>query len=40
VHLAGVAVVELAQLEVDDHQAAQAAEEEQQVDPEPAIADA
>jgi hypothetical protein len=40
VHLAGVGVVELAELEIHDDQTSQAAVKEQQVDPEPAIADA
>jgi hypothetical protein len=40
VHLAGVGVIELAHLEVDNDEAAQTAMEEQQVDPEPAITDA
>ena len=40
VHLAGVGVRELAELEVDDDQAAQAPVEEEQVDPVPLVADA
>jgi hypothetical protein len=38
-HLAGVGVGELAQLQIDDDQAAQAAVEEQEVNPEPLVAD-
>ena len=40
VHLAGIGVGELADLEVDDHQAPEAAVEEQQIDAEPLVADA
>jgi hypothetical protein len=40
VHLAGVGVRELVELQIDDDEAAQAPVEEQQVDPVPRVADA
>jgi hypothetical protein len=40
VHLPGVGVGELAELQVDDDQAAEFAVEEQEVDPVPLVADA